>query len=175
MNETTMKTFKVFWAWQDEQEEAWLRKMSLQGWHLRELTFPTVYTFERGTPQDLIYRMDFITSSTKRDEYFQLFRDAGWVHLGQMGGWQYFRKASVDGSAPEIYTDAESKMQKYGRLLAILIVFLPIMMINFRTVGEHAENLPGMIFWIIYLVIYFLYIFALIKIGMRVITLKKRI
>ena len=31
MNESTMKKFKVFWAWQDEQEEAWLREMSLQG------------------------------------------------------------------------------------------------------------------------------------------------
>lgn len=170
-----MRKFKVFTAWQDEQEEAWLREMSLQGWHLRELTFPTVYTFERGAAQDYAYRMDFITSSTKKDEYFQIFRDAGWIHLGQMGGWQYFRKPSADGSAPEIYTDAESKMQKYARLLTILIVFLPIMMINFRTVGEHAESLPGTIFWFFYLVIYILYIYALIRIGLRVIKLKKKI
>lgn len=170
-----MKKFKVFWVWQDEQEEAWLREMSLQGWHLCELNFPTVYTFERGAPQDLVYRMDFIATSTKREEYLQLFNDAGWIHLGQMGGWQYFRKPNADGSAPEIYTDAESKMQKYGRLLVILIVFLPIMMINFRTVSEHAESLPGTIFWFLYLSIYLLYIFALIKIGWRVITLKKKL
>ena len=175
MNETMLKKFKVFWAWQDEQEEAWLREMSLQGWHLRELPFATVYTFERGAAQDFTYRMDFITSSTKRDEYFQLFRDAGWVHLGQMGGWQYFRKPSADGSTPEIYTDAESKMQKYGRLLAILVVFLPIIMINLRTVSEHANSLLGQVFMALYFVIYLLYLVALIRIGMRVIKLRKKI
>lgn len=175
MNESTMKKFKVFWAWQDEQEEAWLREMSLQGWHLRELNFPTVYTFERGAPQDLTYRMDFITSSTKREEYFQLFRDAGWLHLGQMGGWQYFRKPSADGSAPEIYTDAESKMQKYGRLLTILIVFLPIMMANLRTVGDHSESIPGQIIMAVYFILYLLYVFALIRVGWRVISLKKKL
>lgn len=175
MNETTMKKFKVFWAWQDEQEEAWLREMSLQGWQLRALPFPTLYTFERGAPQDLVYRMDFITTSTKRDEYFQLFRDAGWLHLGQMGGWQYFRKPSADGSAPEIYTDAESKIQKYGRLLIILVIFLPIMLISFRAISELGDSLPGMILWLVYLVVYLLYIVTLIKVALRVIKLKKKI
>jgi len=174
MNET-IKKFKVFWAWQDEKEEAWLREMSLQGWHLRELPFPTVYTFERGAAQDFTYRMDFITSSTKRDEYFQLFRDAGWVHLGQMGGWQYFRKPSADGSAPEIYTDVESKMQKYGRLLTILIIFLPIMMINLRTVTEYTNSPAGAILWGIYLVIFLIYVYAVVRIATRVMKLKKKI
>jgi hypothetical protein len=38
--------------------------------------------------------------------------------------WQYFRILAQEGESPEIYTDPDSKVQKYRRLLAFLIVFL---------------------------------------------------
>jgi hypothetical protein len=46
--------------------------------------------------------------------------------------------------------------------LAILIVFLPIMMLNLRNVGKYGDSLPWSIFWATYFVIYFHNIFALI-------------
>ena len=55
----TRKVFKIFWAWQDEEEEKWLDEQSRAGWHLREV-IPFSYTFTRGeesTPYT--YRMDF--------------------------------------------------------------------------------------------------------------------
>jgi len=35
-----------------------------------------------------------------------------------MTNWQYFRKQVQEGEAPEIFTDVETKVEKYRRLLA---------------------------------------------------------
>ncbi|GAB4481619.1 MAG: DUF2812 domain-containing protein [Anaerolineae bacterium] len=127
MTAETMTKFKVFWAWQDEQEEVWLREMANQGWHLSSVRLPGIYRFRRGEPRDVAYRLDFTTErKEKYQEYLQLFRDAGWEHVGKMGSWQYFRKAAAAGEEPQIYTDPESKIQKYRRLLGALIAIMPV-------------------------------------------------
>ena len=60
--------------------------------------------------------------------YLQLFKDAGWEHIGEMAGWQYFRKQAESGESPEIYTDVQSKATKYKRLLT-WVSFIDILMI----------------------------------------------
>ena len=46
-----------------------------------------------------------------------------------MSGWYYFRKGAQPGKELEIYTDAESIISKYQRLLAFLaILMLPLFM-----------------------------------------------
>jgi hypothetical protein len=78
--------FRWFWAWQDEKEEAWLGKMSKQGYHLSSINFPGFYSFGKGEPREYIYRLDYQTFRKKdRQEYLQLFKDAGWEYLGEMG------------------------------------------------------------------------------------------
>ena len=124
---TTISKFKWFWAWQDEKEEAWLNNMAREGWHLKRLGIPGAYIFESGEPRNDQYRMDFITNRKEYQNYLQLFKDAGWEHLGEMGGWQYFRTKVEGNSIPEIYTDQDSKASKYQRLLIVLIIFLPMM------------------------------------------------
>ena len=123
---TTITKFKWFWAWQDEKEESWLHTMATQGFHLRSVGFPGYYEFEVGEPRYDYYRMDYIIDRKDYQNYLQLFKDAGWEHLGEMGGWQYFHTRAEGNTIPEIYTDKASKAQKYQRLIAILVVFLPI-------------------------------------------------
>ncbi len=136
MESMTVRKFKVFPAWQDDKEEAWLGKMAREGLHLTQPLFPSVYTFVRGTPPDVAYRLDYVARMS-RDEfevYLQVFRDAGWEYLGEMAGWQYFRKLVGPGEAAEIYTDAESKIRKYRRLLGYLIVIvLPFIIVSTRS------------------------------------------
>src|SRR4030065_2966772 len=60
----------------------------------------------------------------KRDESLQIFQDAGWNYVGEMSNWRYWRKRVVNGETPEIFTDNESKIRKYQRLLAIMGFFL---------------------------------------------------
>ena len=51
-NGETKRFFKVFRAWQEEEEQEWLKEMARQGWILKR-TRPPFYTFERGEPADV--------------------------------------------------------------------------------------------------------------------------
>lgn len=171
---TIISKFKWFWAWQDEEEEAWLHEMAQQGLHLRSVAGPLHYEFEMGEPRNDYYRMDYITDRKDYQNYLQLFKDAGWEHLAEMGGWQYFRAEGKGNAAPEIYTDKDSKAQKYQRLIIILIVFLPI----FMTITTRPIN-PASPFVTLYFIgkllgtfLMLLYAIAMIKIFQRIQQLK---
>jgi hypothetical protein len=128
METETIHKFKWFWAWQDDKEEAWLSEMAKTGWHLQAVTGPGSYNFVSGEPRQDVYRLDYIIDRKDYRNYLQLFKDAGWEHMGEMGGWEYFRKTAQGNETPEIYTDNVSKATKYQRLMGILVVFLPIIM-----------------------------------------------
>src|SRR5512133_3384676 len=89
----TLQIKKIFWGWEDDKEEAWLREQANQGRHLVKIEWG-LYTFEPGAPRDVVYRMDYIhtTDPKKVEEYLQFFQDAGWEHVGEILGWHYFRK-----------------------------------------------------------------------------------
>ena len=173
---TTISKFRWFWAWQDEKEEAWLHEMAQQGLHLRSVAGPLHYKFEMGEPRNEYYRMDYIVDRKDYQNYLQLFKDAGWEHLGEMGGWQYFRTKAEGTAIPEIYTDKDSKAQKYQRLITILVVFLPIyLMMSTRPVDSTSRfaelYLAGKFIMSLFLI---LYAWAMIKITKRIQELKNK-
>jgi hypothetical protein len=171
MNETK-RIFRWFWAWNDEQEEAWLTEMARQGWHLREPGVFGFYTFERGAPRNVVYRLDFKTAGRDKAEYLQLFADAGWEHVGEMGGWQYFRTEAPEGEAPEIYTDKSSKIHKYQRLLLFLVIFLPIYSVTLNNVGRGSSGLLKALS-LVFALFMVLYAYALVRIFLRILQLRK--
>ncbi len=172
MSDTILKKFRLFWAWEDEREEAWLREMSQQGCHLKEVVLPGIYTFEKGEPRDYVYRLDYTSTMKKNDDYYSLFRDAGWEYLGEMSAWQYFRKEAVAGEAPEIYTDNESKVQKYRRLMGFLLIFLPIIIINVINMSRIESKTAFVLMWV-NVVLLGVYVFGMIKLYLRVQALKR--
>ena len=173
---TTISKFKWFWAWQDEKEEAWLHEMSMKGMHFQSAGFPGFYNFEVNGPRDYYYRMDFIIDRKDYQNYLQLFKDAGWEHLGEVGGWQYFRAEAEGTAIPEIYTDRDSKAQKYARLLGILIIFLPIFVIMSTRPVESTSRFTELYlaakFCMSLLLIF--YAWAMVMIFRRIQVLKKR-
>lgn len=42
-----------------EQEQEWLAKQHRTGWKLRSAVIPCFYTFERCTPEDVVYQLDY--------------------------------------------------------------------------------------------------------------------
>jgi hypothetical protein len=110
---TRKHIFKIFGAWNDTKEERWLEQMAQEGWHL--VSGPMVYSFEKGAPAQVRYRLDYRNESGDLDEYLKLCRDSGWERVFSFAGSQYFRTASP--TAPEIYTDAASRVAKYRRLM----------------------------------------------------------
>ena len=168
----TKRAFKWFWAWNDEQEERWLTEMAQQGWHLQAPGVFGFYTFDKGTPRNVTYRLDFKTAGKDKAEYLQLFADAGWEHVGEMGGWQYFRKQAPEGESPEIYTDNASKVHKYQRVLLFLIIFLPIYSTGLTNLGKAPYGFAKALS-LVFALFMMLYVYAMVRLFLRILELKK--
>lgn len=184
MNTMTKKQLKWFWPWQDEKEEAWLESMSQAGWHLSDVQIPCAYSFTQGEPRRFIYRLDYqLVDRSKKPEYLQLFQDAGWDHLGEMSNWQYWRKPYMAGETVEIFTDRESKLKKYQRMLGYMAIFLVLMVFlgsNMIRGWRWSENLPWLINAIYlagvvcYVVIIPIYVVVVMQLLRRIKQLKKK-
>jgi len=124
--------FRLYTAWNDDKEERWLEEMARSGWHLVSGPFP--YTFERGAPAEIRYRLDYPPQDSNLPEYLRLCHDAGWERVCESAGWQYFRTASAE--APEIYTDNASRIGKYRRQMVICL---------FLAITTTLPNIPGML------------------------------
>jgi hypothetical protein len=139
MDTNLINKTKWIWGWEDDKEEAWLRQMANEGLHLVKLAGFGRYAFQAGAPSDVIYRMDYFSSS-KADyqHYQQIFRDAGWELVGEFFGWQYFRKPVQHGESPEILTDNESKIRKYQNLLTTVALTAPISIMSIILLSEKS-------------------------------------
>ncbi len=173
MEQKSMRKFKWFWAWQDEAEEAWLREMSNQGWHFSGMSMPTIYNFKHGEAKDYVYRLDYRSYwKIDQEEYLQLFQDAGWECVDETMGWHYFRMPARPGEELEIYTDAESKIGKYQRLLAFLgVLTLPLFLgvINLRDAPYDWTSIVLVLIFLLFL----LYVYMIVRILLRINQLKR--
>lgn len=121
MKPETKRVFRPYFVWQDEDHERWLEQMAREGWRLTKVGI--LKEFERCAPAEVRYRLDYRPRLPGgRDEYLAIFRDAGWEPVGSFGGWYTFRATSPN--APEVFTDASSKVGKYRQLLAFVAVVL---------------------------------------------------
>lgn len=122
MNDKFKVCRRIFFVWQAEKEEKWLRMKALKGWHLVNTEFCTYY-FEKGESRDVIYKLDFKNSGDKDlGDYKEIFEDAGWEYVSRMNGWHYFRVEAKKNKVHEIYTDNESRLMKYRSLLKYLLL-----------------------------------------------------
>jgi Protein of unknown function (DUF2812) len=176
MEKTTINKFKLFFSWQDDKEEAWLGSMSREGWHLLSLGFPGAYTFQKGEPRNFIYRLDFQTTGNKeKPAYLQLFRDAGWEHVGEWSGWQYFRKEAKPGDDPEIFTDPESKIKKYERVMGVSLLFTSTMLVlstNIETT-QPGHGVVGDVFAVLMSMMALFFAVTVLAVWLRIRQLKR--
>ncbi len=168
--------FKVYWAWQDEQEENWLCEMSKNGWHLKSVS-PFVYTFHKGEPGEFVYRLDYKHTLDKDyAEYQAIFKDSGWELIALMSNWHYYRIRPDNVAVPEIYNDNYSKSIKYQRLLGILLPIFCVTMLTVPPGITSSRAYPGG-WWdvviILGLVIKVFFIYAVIRVGAKLIQLRK--
>lgn len=111
---------KVFFAWQMEQEKAWLETMAKQGFILKKVGL-FKYFFEQEQPVDLVYQFDFqILNKETEEDYLSLFQD--WTLAAKFGSWYYFYKPSSIDEKNEIYMDNTSKRSMFRRLLGFLVI-----------------------------------------------------
>lgn len=173
----TVKTFKFFFAHQDVEQEAWLRSMAQQGLHLVDVNPFSFWTFRRGAPADIVYRVDF-SQANEDASYRQLMQDAGWTLAATTVGWQYWATRSVGGQAPELFTDNTSKARKFKQLLAVLLctgmpLFLMIVTSDKHRLMEQL-SLPSMVILGAILLLYFLIMpYSILRLLLRLRDLGK--
>lgn len=76
----TRKTeLRIFTIADWEKEERYLQKRHREGWKFRRVNLLGIYHFERCTPEDVVYQLDYNEEGLKhKDEYVQMFQDCGW-------------------------------------------------------------------------------------------------
>ena len=175
MSKDTVTIYKWFWADQDEQQEQWLRAKAAEGLHLHRPATVCGWTFKKGEPEDVAYRIDY--QNSRSPQYRDLFEDAGWECVGDSFGWHYWRKAAVKGKAEEIFTDNASKIDKYRRVLVMLVVAIMPVTVIMLTSGPnsfiHGLQMPRQIVFVVLLVLmYALYAYAGLRLYKRIKTLR---
>ncbi len=171
MEKETKRIFKAFFVWQDQNEEEWLREMANKGWMFKK--YKLFYVFEKSEPKDVVYKLDFkATKNNDLDEYKAIFRDAGWEHKGQFSNWHYFQTDAKDAAVtPDIYSDVESKIQKYRSLSYQLLITLFSITVLFTMVGRYLSNLD--FFKGVYTGLIVILAVAILKVRLNIHKLKK--
>ena len=165
--------YKLFTAWQDEKEAAWLESMALQGWIFEDVKIFR-YTFIKGEASKIRYRLDYQElKNNELQEYLQLFSDMGWTMVGRLNNWYYF--STRDPHVVEIYTDQQSKIDKYRRVFrTILIVSFPLTyyVIFFSNFMRAQMDIPFSAFLEItrfgMFVVWVLLVLSVIQLGLKI-------
>jgi Protein of unknown function (DUF2812). len=126
-----MKKVKFFLDF--DKEESWLNQMADDGFLLTKAGL--AYRFSVIEPKSAVVKVDYRPAMSETDfaDYLSLFSDAGWQHQAgsRQGGPQYFASFSGDANA-EIFSDADSRAQRYRRSIATYgLLLLPFVVLLF--------------------------------------------
>lgn len=147
-----------------KEEEIWLREWSREGLHFHHFVTPCFYIFEKGEPEDVIYRIDF-TDNKESGDYFRMLGEYGWENCGRFMGWIYWRRPAAEianEAEGELFSDDESRLEMVKkvwstRMIPILALFLCIVVPQFiNTFGDlFGEAKTFMrVFWSLMLALY---------------------
>jgi len=174
-------TFKLFTIADHEEEEQYLREMHRQGWRFYKFIIPCIYIFEQCEPEDVVYQLDYHKDGVSRKtEYIQMFLDFGWEYLGEVMGYNYFRKpvSKMNGEEEEIFSDDESRMDMLdrvfkGRVVILIVLFFTLIcpQLIFQSRMDSAIN--DMVFWM-YVVLLALYVWIFVKFAYKYYKLKQK-
>jgi len=115
--------YRLYWDF--EREERWLNAQAARGWELVRYRLGA-YSFESGEPGAFVYRIELLPGSRKSAasrEYLSLLADSGVETVSTYLRWVYLRRPAEMG-AFELFTDLESRIGHYRRVLAFFGVIL---------------------------------------------------
>jgi hypothetical protein len=118
--------FRVFPVWKIDAELKWLIEMASLGYRLVKV-WPAIYFFERAEPESVHFCHGFRRVKSKdRDEYFQLYADAGWQYVSSCSGWHYFKSSVATATDMDRATVARdnAKFLKYMALIPLAMLIL---------------------------------------------------
>jgi len=149
-----MKKFKLFFN--IVEEEQWLNEQLQKGYYCTNMSGLGIYTFEK-TNEAYIIRLDYqdYLSANKFEEYKTIYEDFGWAHIkgSRLGSIHYWQK-TADGQN-EIFSDRQSYVQYYKRLMnysiSLAVTFLIICYSVYRDSSLYETmglwDMEGSLFW----------------------------
>lgn len=113
--------YKIFWAWNFDEEEKWLNEMAEKGFALSSVSLFR-YEFEECLSGEYNIRLELLEhwpSHIESGAYIRFLEETGVEHVGSVMRWGYFRKKTVDGTF-DLYSNSESRIQHLNRILILL-------------------------------------------------------
>lgn len=155
------REFRWFSITEYEKEAEYLRRRHKEGWKFKKVTFPGIYTFERCTPQDVVYQLDYNPDGVKeQEEYIQMFEDCGWEYLMNFAGYTYFRKPATSMEKEEnIFCDDQSRLELLnrifrGRIIPLMLIFVTMLLNGFLNMDNTAMTIFFAILTGIYVLVF---------------------
>lgn len=123
MTRDTLVRWHVWFHWTTDQFEDWLEAMAAQGWHLVKTDrWMHRSHFRREVPKKVRYCVDFPGEVT--DEYYTIYRDAGWEMVSSALGWYIWRTEYSGERRPELFNDVEPLIQRNNNLVLVMAMAL---------------------------------------------------
>lgn len=164
-----MNKFKLFLIWQDDKEEAWLGDLSAKSLRLDSVSFPYTYHFSSDPTKSYAYHLNAPKDTLTSFEMFKdSFQKSGWVHIGRMNGWHYFRKETSGDVESGLEWGRKTKADKYQKFMMALVGLLPFLLIIFPALGKRFAPPLFDVLKIAYFVFLALYTLATFKVYRRV-------
>ena len=142
-----MTKYRLFMAWEYEEEEAWLAEMEADGWHLDSVRMFR-YEFVKGEPDRYQYRLEMLPEMPDHPDsvrYLEFMEETGAEAIATYLRWIYFRKEN-DGTPFEIYSDNASRICHLRRILHLLIPVLCLeVMLSVSAVSASGRSWTGLV------------------------------
>lgn len=157
----TKRYFRYYTIADYEREQKWLNAMSRSGWNFVR-TNGFIYTFEKGTPGEYIYKIDLPNDSmtdVEVDAYYKFMEECGIEVVSSFKFWRYLRKKSADGpfdTANNTMGQLSMVNKAYGmatKMLCIMIAIFAIIIMALNIAisfvnGIAAEFMSGVVYGI---------------------------
>ncbi len=157
----TKRYFRYYTIADYEREQKWLNAMSRSGWNFVR-TNGFIYTFEKGTPGEYIYKIDLPNDSmtdVEVDAYYRFMEECGIEVVSSFKFWRYLRKKSADGpfdAANNTMGQLLMVNKAYGvatKMLCIVIAIFAIVILALNialsfVTGIAADFMSGVVYGI---------------------------
>lgn len=170
----TKTEFRYFTIPEWKKEQNYLRQQHKKGWKFTGVNLIGRYHFEKCTPADVVYQLDYNPEGLQnKEEYIQMFHDCGWEYLQDFVGYSYFRKpvSEMHGNEEEIFCDDASRLDMMkrvfkGRMIPLACIFFLIILPNIY-IQSHINTLANHILSGAFVVLLLLYIILFLWFGIQ--------
>lgn len=153
-----MLKIRFFTLGQYPQEQAWLEEEAARGNILQKIKTPCFYWFQQETPQNLVYRYDFVPSGKTQEDCIDLYEQYGWNYVGQINDFLLFVHSGAAKSRfiPELFSSQESRDEMVQRIIRkrmipLLVLFVLLLLILLMLIVRRADPMVQIVMAVIVL------------------------